>query len=91
MIDIQGIIQGESGPVLNWLFEMYSECAPCDNDKIKADFDALYQAMNGMELADMDQIIFPVCTLCRDHENRAFADGVRLGVQLALDLRLKDP
>ena len=57
-----------------------------DNDQIKDDFNALYQAMNGMELKEMDEIIYPVCTLCRDHEKAGFVDGVKVGILLWQEL-----
>ena len=42
--------------------------------------------MNGMELREMDKIIYPVCTLCRDHEKVGFIAGIRLGVLLAQEV-----
>ena len=57
-----------------------------DNDQIKEDFNALYSQMNGMSLQDVDRIIYPVCTLCRDHERAGFVEGVRVGVMLAQEL-----
>lgn len=38
--------------------------------------------MNGMGLRGMDKIIYPVCTLCRDHEKAGFVAGVKVGVLL---------
>ena len=43
----------------------------------------LYHALNGMPLQEMDWIINPVCTLCRDHERNGFVHGVLVGVRLA--------
>ena len=77
---------GNSASVLAFLYEAYAQMNPMDNTQIKADFDALYQAMNGMELREMDRLIYPVCTLCRDHERSGFVEGVKMGVQLAQDL-----
>ena len=57
-----------------------------DDAQIKADFNALYQAMNGMELQEMDKIIYPVCTLCRDHERAGFIEGIKVGIHLAQEL-----
>ena len=57
-----------------------------DNAQIKKDFNELYQAMNGMELREMDKIIYPVCTLCRDHERAGFVNGVKIGIQLFQEL-----
>lgn len=58
---------GDGESVLTLLYEAYSECNRLDDAQIKADFNELYQLMNGMELRDMDKIIYPVCRLCRDH------------------------
>ena len=77
---------GNSASVLAFLYEAYAQMNPMEDAQIKADFDTLYQAMNGMELQDMDRIIYPVCTLCRDHERSGFVEGVKMGVQLAQDL-----
>jgi hypothetical protein len=73
--------------VLDVLYECYNEMHPYDNTQIKAGFEALYEAMNGMPLREMDQIIDPVCTLCREHERTGFSEGVRIGVQLVQELR----
>ena len=75
---------GES--VLTMLYECHNENHPYDNDQIKADFHELYQQMNGMPLREMDQIIYPVCTLCRDHEKAGFVAGVKVGIHLAQEM-----
>ena len=77
---------GDGESVLTMLYEVYSECNRLDDAQIKADFNELYQLMNGMELRDMDRIIYPVCKLCRDHEKVGFMEGVKLGVRLKEEL-----
>lgn len=77
---------GGADTVLEMLYECYNENHPYDNEKIKADFNELYQQMNGMSLRDMDKVIYPVCKLCRDHERSGFAEGVKIGVMLAHEL-----
>ena len=57
-----------------------------DDTQIKDDFNELYHLMNGMELRDMDKIIYPVCKLCRDHERSGFVEGVKMGIMLAHEL-----
>ena len=42
--------------------------------------------MNGMALREMDNIIYPVCKLCRDHEKAGFTEGVKIGIRLANEL-----
>lgn len=72
--------------VLAALYECYNEYHPYDNEQIKADFDSLYESMNGMSLEDMDRIICPVCTLCRDHAKTRFVEGMKIGVRLQREL-----
>ena len=77
---------GDGESVLTMLYEAYSECNRLDNTQIKDDFNELYQLMNGMELRDMDKIIYPVCRLCRDHERSGFVEGIRIGLMLYHEL-----
>ena len=72
--------------VLSLLYEVYSEANAMYDDEIKADFHALYEAMNGMSLREMDRIVYPICTLCRDHQRTGFMEGVRIGFQLFSEL-----
>ena len=78
---------GDGESVLTMLYETYSECNRLDDAQIKADFNELYQLMNGMELRDMDKIIYPVCRLCRDHERSGFIEGIKIGIALQLELQ----
>lgn len=77
---------GDGESVLTMLYECYSENNPYDNEQIKADFHALYKEMNGMPLREMDQIIYSVCKLCRDHEKAGFIEGIKIGMVLAQEL-----
>lgn len=77
---------GDGESVLTLLYEAYSECNRLDDAQIKADFNELYQLMNGMELRDMDKIIYPVCKLCRDHEKAGFIEGIKIGIRLRAEL-----
>ena len=77
---------GDGTSVLTMLYEYYNENHPYDDKQIKADFHDLYQQMNGMPLREMDQIVYPVCKLCRDHERAGFVEGVKIGVLLHTEL-----
>lgn len=77
---------GDADSVLGLLYECHNENSPYDNEQIKADFNALYQAMNGMPLREMDNIIYPVCKLCRDHERAGFVEGIKVGLRLEKEL-----
>ena len=73
--------QGES--VLTMLYECYSNSNRMDDDRIRADFRELYAQMNGMTIQEMDRVIYPVCSLCRDHQRVGFTEGVKIGLLLA--------
>ena len=77
---------GGADSVLGMLYECHNENSSYDNEQIRTDFNELYQQMNGMELREMDNIVYPVCKLCRDHEKAGFIEGIRLGVLLAHEL-----
>jgi hypothetical protein len=78
---------GDADSVLRLLYECFNENNPYDNDQIKAAFEDLYRQMNGMPIREMDNIVYPVCRLCRDHERSGFAEGVKVGIQLANELK----
>ena len=71
---------GNGDSALSLLYEAYSECNRLDDDRIKADFNELYRQMNGLNLREMDHILDPVCSLCRDHENQTFHHHIHAGL-----------
>lgn len=77
---------GDGYSILTLLYEAYNEVNRMDDDQIKADFNELYRLMNGMELQEMDKIIYPVCTLCRNHERSGFVEGIKVGIRLRKEL-----
>ena len=70
------------------LFDAYNESSGFDNATIKTDFEELYRLMNGKTLKEIDEIIYAVCTLCRDHEKAGFIEGIKVGMSLATELDL---
>ena len=72
--------------ILEVLYNSYNEYSCFENEQIKADFEELYQRMNGKPLQEMDEIICAVCTLCRDHEKAGFLVGIKVGITLAQEL-----
>ena len=77
---------GDEDSILGLLYEAHSESNAMYDEEIKANFHALYEAMNGMPLREMDQIVYPVCTLCRNHQKSGFIEGIRIGVLLCTEL-----
>ena len=74
--------------ILEVLFDAYNETSGFDNAAIKADFEELYWLMNGKPLKDIDEIIYTVCTLCRDHERVGFVEGIKVGLSLTKELNI---
>lgn len=77
---------GDVDSVLSLLYEAYCDINPMEDAEIKAGFAELYRLMNGMTIREMDQILYPVCTLCRDHERSGFIHGVQVGIRLLEEL-----
>ena len=75
-----------SDSILELLYDAYNDTTGMDNEAIKADFERLYQLMNGKPLQEIDEIIYAVCTLCRDHEKAGFIEGVKVGIGLGQEL-----
>ena len=78
--------QSTNQNILDLLYDAYNGTTGMDNEAIKADFEKLYQLMNGKPLQEIDEIIYTVCTLCRDHEKAGFVEGVKVGMSLVREL-----
>ena len=78
---------GPGDSLLSLLYEAYTECNNTDTAQIKSAYKALYQAMNGKTLDEMDTILYPVCTLCREHELSGFITGIKLALRLSQELK----
>ena len=78
--------QSPNQSILEMLFDAYNDTTGLDNEEIKADFERFYQLMNGKPLQEVDEIIYAVCTLCRDHEKAGFIEGVKVGIGLGQEL-----
>lgn len=83
---VQMPVPEDAETLLELLFDAYTECNGFDNDVIRRDFNELYAAMNGKTIREMDEIIYPVCTLCRDHEKAGFEEGIKVGFRLAQEI-----
>lgn len=69
--------------ILEMLFECYNAQNGLDNDKIRQEFEILYEAMNDKTLREKDEVIYATCSLCRSHAEQAFITGIKVGMRLA--------
>ena len=84
----QAPLCADADTVLDLLYNTYYEhvCTD-DTEEVKQAFDELCQSMTGKTLKEKDEIIDTVCNLCRLHQQTGFIDGIKLGLQLAQELR----
>lgn len=80
---------GDGDSVLTLLYEAYTDNNRMDDDRIKGDFNELYQKMSGMTLTQMDTIFDLVFTPCRDCQRSGFVDGIKVGILLRTELAKK--
>ena len=78
--------QSPNQNILDLLYDAYNDTTGMDNEEIKANVERLYRLMNGKPLQEIDEIIYAVCTLCRDHEKAGFIEGVKVGIGLGQEL-----
>ena len=78
--------QSTNQNILDLLYDAYNDTTGMDNEEIKAHFEELYQLMNDKPLQEVDEIIYAVCTLCRDHEKAGFIEGLKVGIGLGQEL-----
>lgn len=85
----QNFGDGDAESLLEMLFNIYTQFNGLDNNTIREDFDKLYAAMNGKTLREMDEVIYPVCSLCRDHEKAGFIEGIKVGIRLRDEISMQ--
>ena len=72
--------------VLEMLYTYYSQYNRLDTPQIKSDFEILYQQLTGKSLRELDNIIDTVTTLCWQHEQSGFVEGIKVGLLLSAEL-----
>ena len=68
------------------LYECYTEVNPIETDEIRADFQKINRMISGLSVQDNDRIFALVCHLCTQQERSAFLEGLRVGMQLLIEL-----
>lgn len=78
----------EDRSVLALLYDEYKRTYPETAESIQREIETLYQQLYQHHLANPEEIAAVFIGLCDDRARYAYEDGVRCGVQLALDLEL---
>ena len=71
--------------VLEMLYTYYSQYNRMDTPQIKSDIETLYQQLTDKSLREWDNIIDTVTTLCWQHENARFVEGIKVGLLIAIE------
>ncbi|MBE6951449.1 MAG: hypothetical protein E7451_08970 [Ruminococcaceae bacterium] len=69
------------------LYNCYTELNPIDTTEIRGGFREIDQIIRNLSVQDNDRVFAVVCQLCTQHERLAFLSGLRVGVQLLLELQ----
>lgn len=72
---------GDADTILDALFWLYTEHNSLDCEKIKGLFRKLREYLN-LPPQEYDEVFYIVSDLCILHGRSAFAEGIRLGMQL---------
>ena len=64
--------KGDAESLLELLFDAYVDFNGFNRETIRKDFHDLYAAMNGKTTQEIDEIIYPVCTLCLIMKRQGF-------------------
>ena len=75
---------GDAESVLGILYEYYMEHGSSDSEKIASQF-AVLRALVDLPPQKYDPIFYAVSDLCLEHGRLAFSEGVRMGMELALE------
>lgn len=77
---------GDAESVLDILYGHYMEHGSSDSEKIMSHFTAL-RALVNLPPQKYDPIFYMVSDLCMEHGRLAFSEGLRMGIQLAGEIR----
>ena len=72
--------------ILEMLYSHYAAFNRMDTAEIKKNFETLYHQLTGMPLRELDNIIDTVTTLCWQHEQSGFVEGIKVGLLLSTEL-----
>lgn len=76
----------DANSILELLYCAYNEACYIETDQIKENFEELYELLGSLSIKEMDPIIDVVRSLCRNHEETGFVEGVKVGVRMIDEL-----
>lgn len=76
----------DASTVLDLLYNTYGELNNFDSQGAIELFHNIYEQLNHKPLREVDEIMDPVCALCREYERGGFTEGVKIGIRLRDEL-----
>lgn len=76
----------DASSVLELLYSAFAELNNFDSQEAKELFHNIYEQLNHKPLREIDEIMDPVCALCREYEKAGFTEGVKIGIRLRDEL-----
>ena len=76
----------DASTVLELLYSAFAELNNFDSQEAKELFHNIYEQLNHKPLREIDEIMDPVCALCREYERAGFTEGVKIGIRLRDEL-----
>ena len=80
--------QDEDRSVLAILYDEYRRTYPESVENLQREIETLYQHLHQHHLANPEEITAVFVGLCDDRSRFAYEEGIKTGVQLALNLEL---
>lgn len=72
--------------VLQMLYSVYQERYPTNSAEITEEFKQLNDVLSRLTVKECDKVWDLTCALCSEFEEKAFLEGVRVGVRLAEEM-----
>lgn len=76
----------DANSLLEMLYLWYAEWNPINSEQIRLDFRELGSYFCGCTERRIDEAMDIVTRLCKNHEQLAFLEGLRVGIRLANEL-----
>lgn len=76
---------GDAESVIDMLYEHYTEHISVDSEKVVNQFATLRKLVN-LPPKEYDQVFYAVSDLCIEHGRLAFSEGLRIGMELAMEV-----
>jgi len=76
----------DASSLLEMLYYYYTTANPINSESIRDHFKGLDHILTPLSWEENNAVFDLTCTLCAEHERRAFLEGIHVGVRLITEL-----